>query len=131
MPARWARWLLQGLPRTKRALPLQRSVRRRNRLSSINYVLTLSAGKEPESLRAALDAGAPIVQFSWGLPAKATVSAIRQAGAKLGIQVTSAESARAALDVDADYLVCQGTEAGGHVQASRGLYEALPIVLRE
>jgi nitronate monooxygenase len=97
----------------------------------INYVLTLSAGKEPESLRAALDAGAPIVQFSWGLPAKAVVSAIRQAGAKLGIQVTSAESARAALDVGADYLVCQGTEAGGHVQASRGLYEALPIVLRE
>jgi nitronate monooxygenase len=97
----------------------------------INYILTLSAGKEPKSLRAALDAGAPIVQFSWGLPAKATVSAIREAGAKLGIQVTSAESARAALDVGADYLVCQGTEAGGHVQASRGLYETLPIVLRE
>jgi nitronate monooxygenase len=97
----------------------------------INYILTFSAGKEPESLRAALDAGAPIVQFSWGLPTKTTVSAIRQAGAKLGIQVTSAESARAALDVGADYLVCQGTEAGGHVQASRGLYETLPIVLRE
>jgi nitronate monooxygenase len=62
---------------------------------------------------------------------KATVSVIRQAGAKLRIQVTSAESARAALDVGADYLVCQGTEAGGHVQASRGLYETLPIVLRE
>jgi nitronate monooxygenase len=71
------------------------------------------------------------VQFSWGLPANATISAIRRAGAKLGIQVTSAEGARAALDAGADYLVCQGTEAGGHVQASRGLYETLPIVLQE
>ncbi len=97
----------------------------------VNYILTLSGGKEPKSLRAALEAGAPVVQFSWGFPAKETVSAIRQAGAKLGIQVTSAESARAALDAGADYLVCQGTEAGGHVQASRGLYDTLPIVLQE
>lgn len=59
------------------------------------------------------------------------VSAIRAAKAKLAMQVSSAESARAALDLGADYLVCQGTEAGGHVQASRGLYEALPIVLEE
>jgi len=51
--------------------------------------------------------------------------------AKLGMQVTSSESARAALDLGADYLVCQGTEAGGHVQATRGLYETLPTVLDE
>jgi nitronate monooxygenase len=39
--------------------------------------------------------------------------------------------ARAALDLGADYLVCQGTEAGGHVQATRGLYETLPLVVDE
>jgi len=65
------------------------------------------------------------------MPSKEAVAAIRAAGAKTGIQVTSAESARAALDLGADYLVCQGTEAGGHVQATRGLYETLPIVLQE
>jgi nitronate monooxygenase len=97
----------------------------------INYILALSSGNEPESLRAALDAGAPIVQFSWGLPPKNAIAAIRAAGAKMGLQVTSSESARAALDLGADYLVCQGTEAGGHVQAARGLYETLPIVLEE
>jgi nitronate monooxygenase len=59
------------------------------------------------------------------------VSAVRAAKAKLGIQVTSADSARAALDLGADYLVCQGTEAGGHVQANLGLYEILPEVLNE
>jgi nitronate monooxygenase len=93
----------------------------------VNYILR----DEPASLGVALDAGAPIVQFSWGMPTREMVSAIRAAGAKFGVQVTSAESARAALNMGADYLVCQGTEAGGHVQANRGLYEALPDVLKE
>ncbi len=98
---------------------------------AVNYILALSPANELELLKAALDAGAPVVQFSWGMPAKEMVSAIRAAKAKLGMQVTSAESSRAALDLGADYLVCQGTEAGGHVQANRGLYETLPDVLRE
>jgi nitronate monooxygenase len=97
----------------------------------VNYILAFPFGDGAASLQAALDAGAPIVQFSWGLPPKEAISAIRAAGAKLGLQVTSRESAKAALDLGADYLVCQGTEAGGHVQASRGLYEALPNVLEE
>lgn len=93
----------------------------------VNYALAF----DPRSLPAALEAGAPIVLFSWGMPRKDLVSAVRQAGAKLGIQVTSSESARAAADLGADYLVCQGTEAGGHVQATRPLFEALPKVLDE
>jgi nitronate monooxygenase len=97
----------------------------------INYILAFPFRDGATSLQAALDAGAPIVQFSWGLPPKEAISAIRAASAKLGMQVTSKESAKAALDLGADYLVCQGTEAGGHVQASRGLYEALPNVLEE
>lgn len=94
---------------------------------AVNYQLAF----EPKSLQAALDAGAPIIQFSWGIPERNLVAAVRQAGAKLGIQVTSAESARAALDLGADYLVCQGTEAGGHVQAHSRLRETLPQVLDE
>jgi nitronate monooxygenase len=95
----------------------------------VNFILQLQT--DPTSLQAALDSGAPIVQFSWGVPTREMISAIRAVKAKLGMQVTSAESARVALDLGADYLVCQGTEAGGHVQATRGLYEALPIVLEE
>ena len=99
----------------------------------VNFLLALApmSGSEPTSLKAALDAGSPIVQFSWGMPSKEATAMIRAAGAKWGIQVTGEESARAALDLGADYLVCQGTEAGGHVQSTRGLYEALPIVLEE
>lgn len=93
----------------------------------VNYVLAF----EPKSLSSALEAGAPNILFSWGMPGKQLVAAVRQTGAKLGIQVTSAESARVALDLGADYLVCQGTEAGGHVQASSSLFDALPKVLDE
>ena len=95
------------------------------------FVVNFILARETTWLKAALDAGAPIVQFSWGMPTKEMLSAIRSAGAKLGMQVTSAESARAALDLGANYLVCQGTEAGGHVQANQGIYEALPVVLME
>jgi nitronate monooxygenase len=97
------------------------------KLFFVNYALA----HEPKSLPAALEAGAPIVQFSWGMPARHLVAAVRAASAKLGIQVTSADSARAALDLGADYLVCQGTEAGGHVQANSRLLETLPQVLEE
>lgn len=93
----------------------------------VNYVLAY----EPESLPRALEAGAPVVAFSWGLCSKSVVTAIRASGAKFGVQVATAEGARGALDLGADYLVCQGNEAGGHVQSSTPLYELLPSVLNE
>jgi nitronate monooxygenase len=93
----------------------------------INYLLFL----DPLSLPAALDAGAPVVQFSWGLPTREMISAVRSAGAKLGVQIGNPEGARTALDLGADYLVCQGIEAGGHVQSSTPLEDLLPRVLDE
>jgi nitronate monooxygenase len=92
---------------------------------AVNFIL----GFEPRSLAAALEAGAPIIQFSWGIPDSEMVALIRRAGAKFGIQVANAEGARAALDAGADYLVCQGIEAGGHVQASAPLSNVLASVL--
>ena len=47
----------------------------------VNYILR----EEPATLKVALDAGAPIVQFSWGTPTREMVSAIRAAGAKFGM----------------------------------------------
>ena len=52
---------------------------------------------------------------------------IRQAGAALIIQVTDLEEARQAVDLGADVIVAQGTEAGGH-GARRGR-STLPFVL--
>jgi nitronate monooxygenase len=90
-----------------------------------NYVLSF----EPKSLDMTINAGVKVVQFSWGIPDKKITKKLRDAGVLMGIQVTSEASAKAALDAGADYLVCQGSEAGGHVHASRPLAEALERVL--
>jgi nitronate monooxygenase len=94
---------------------------------AVNYVLAF----EPRSLPAALDAGAPIVHFSWGLPPPSMAAAVRSRGAVFGVQIGTIDGARAAIDRRASYLVCQGVEAGGHVQSSTPLYEMLPRVVEE
>ena len=94
---------------------------------AVNYLLAF----DPVTLPAALDAGAPIIQFAWGIPAAETVGAIHKAGAKMGIQVGSVAGARRALDAGSAYLICQGTEAGGHVQAMSALYDVLGAVIEE
>ena len=94
---------------------------------AVNYLLRA----DPLTLPVALDAGAPIIQFAWGIPTAEDVAAIRKAGAKMGIQVSSVAGARRALDAGSDYLICQGTEAGGHVQATKMLYDVLPAVVEE
>lgn len=86
---------------------------------------------EPKSLDKALEAGIPAVQFSWGIPTKTIISKIRAAKVKLGIQVASKDNAKAALDLQPDFLICQGVEAGGHVQANEPLLQSLREILPE
>ena len=49
----------------------------------------------------------------------------------MGVQVPNVDGARRALDLGADYLICRGVEAGGHVQALSALYESLPAVIAD
>lgn len=119
-----------ALWRTSRDLARQNVERMRTLTKKpfiVNYVLTF----EPESLPAAVEAGAPIVQFSWGIPTSAMVTTIRNAGSTFGVQVATPDGARAAVDAGAAYLVAQGVEAGGHVQSSTPLRDLLPSVLAE
>jgi nitronate monooxygenase len=81
-----------------------------------------------EALDNALDAGVPVVTFSWGLDA-ARIARAHRAGAKVGVQVGTAEGARQAIDAGADFLIAQGLEAGGHVQSTTPLATLLPKVL--
>ena len=92
----------------------------------VNFVLAFEAKQLP----AALEAGAPIVTFSWGIPTW-QADAVRSHGRHFGVQVSSAGGARKALDAGADFLICQGVEAGGHVQATRPLSLILAEVLAE
>ena len=58
-----------------------------------------------------LDDPPPVVSFTFGLPDAEVVGRFRAAGAEVWVTVTSVAEAAAA---DADVLVVQGAEAGGH-----------------
>jgi len=91
----------------------------------VNFALAFP----PLALESALEAEAPIVTFSWGDP-EPHLDKVRAAGAKVGIQVTNVAGARRALDLGADFLICQGNEAGGHVQSTTPLLELLPRIVQ-
>ena len=82
----------------------------------------------PDSLDAALEAGVPIVTFSWG-DAQPYIGPVHRAGAKVGVQVTNVCGAVRAAEMGADFLICQGVEAGGHVQSHTALADLLPRIV--
>lgn len=77
----------------------------------------------------ALEYGPRAVMLSFGDPGP-FVDYIRQAGAVLILQVTDLEEARQAMDLGADIIVAQGTEAGGHgARRGRSTLPFVPVVV--
>ncbi|MFI1987704.1 nitronate monooxygenase [Actinoplanes sp. NPDC020271] len=56
----------------------------------------------------------PLVSFTFGVPPRDVVRALRAAGSAVLITVTSGDEARQALTVEPDGLIAQGGGAGGH-----------------
>lgn len=92
------------------------------------FLVNFALAFPPVSLPAALEAGVPFVSFSWGDPAP-YLAQVRAAGATVGVQVVNAEGAKRAVALGVDFLICQGIEAGGHVQSSQILRRVLEAVL--
>ena len=67
------------------------------------------------------------VMLSFGDP-RPLAEPVRRAGVKLIIQVTDLDEARQALEVGADVVVAQGTEAGGH-GGRRSTLPFVPVVV--
>lgn len=86
----------------------------------------------PFVVREAVDEAAEsadVVEFFYGDP---TAELVRLAGARdarVGWQVGSAEEAAGAVDAGCDYVVVQGTEAGGHVRGTQPLDAVLADTL--
>jgi nitronate monooxygenase len=78
---------------------------------------------EPELLDVALEARPLALSISVGDVAP-YATRVRAAGVPLLVQVSSAEAARAAVAAGADFVVAQGTEAGGHT----GAVATLPLI---
>ncbi|HEV2413355.1 MAG TPA: nitronate monooxygenase [Candidatus Dormibacteraeota bacterium] len=70
-----------------------------------------------------------LAEFFYADPRADVVAAAHGAGALVGWQVGSAAEAVAAAEAGCDYVIAQGTEAGGHVRGSQGLDEVLAQVL--
>ncbi|GAA3262893.1 nitronate monooxygenase [Nonomuraea helvata] len=69
------------------------------------------------------------VMLSFGDPTP-FAERVREAGAALIIQVIDAEEARQAVDLGADVIVAQGTEAGGHgARRGRSTLSFVPVVV--
>jgi nitronate monooxygenase len=92
----------------------------------VNLVLDF---EQDERLEVAVEERAPIVSFSFGLRPQ-LVARASAGGARVLVQVGSADAARAAADAGADALIVQGVEAGGHVQGVVGLLPLLAEVRR-
>jgi NAD(P)H-dependent flavin oxidoreductase YrpB (nitropropane dioxygenase family) len=72
---------------------------------------------------------ARVVDFFYGDPDAALVRAARAGGALAGWQVGSPDEAIAAVDAGCDFVIAQGTEAGGHVRGRTSLLPLLGQVL--
>jgi nitronate monooxygenase len=89
--------------------------------------ITGRLARQPELLDVALDARPRAIMLSFGDP-RPFASQIKAAGALLICQVQDEDMAQQALDCDADILVAQGTEAGGH-GASRSTIDIVPAIV--
>jgi len=89
--------------------------------------ITWSLAKHPDVLDRALAHEPAAIMLSFGDP-RPFAAAIRAAGARLICQVQTVAQAREAVEADADIIVAQGTEAGGHGM-SEPLFALLPQVV--
>lgn len=108
---------------------IEETADRTDRMFGVNLVLDDAAKEVPtdEHLAASLDAGAPLVWFSFG-DATAYVEKVADAGALVAVTVADAAEARAAGEAGADVVVAQGWEAGGHVQGDVATMPLVPEV---
>jgi len=70
-----------------------------------------------------------VVEFFYADPDSALVDRVHEGGALAAWQVGSPAEARAAVDAGCDFIIAQGTEAGGHVRGKVSLLPLLDSVL--
>jgi nitronate monooxygenase/enoyl-[acyl-carrier protein] reductase II len=115
---------LGGMP----AEVLTAEVRRARSLTdaplAVNFLLPML---DRQALDAVLAERVEVVTLFWGDP-RPHVASIHAAGAKVGVQVGSADEAAAAADAGADFVIAQGVEAGGHVRGTTSTLVLVPLV---
>ncbi len=82
-----------------------------------------------EQVKVCAEERVPIVSFHWGHPPEHQLTALKDAGCSVWVQVGSVEDAETAADYGADLVVAQGWEAGGHNYGGLGTMALVPAML--
>ena len=96
-----------------------RLVERMNTATAAPYLINFVLAFPLVSFDAALEAGARAISLSWGHD-RALIEKAHRRGVPVGVQVGTVDGAKQALSDGADFIICQGVEAGGHVQSTTG-----------
>ena len=91
----------------------------------VNFVLAFP----PNAFDTVVEVGVPAITFSWG-HAPRLMQKAQAKGIAVGVQVGNLAGAKRAIRDGADFLICQGLEAGGHVQSTTELKTLLQQVRR-
>lgn len=94
------------------------------------FFVNLLLAFQPECMDAILASSVPVVTFSFG-DAGDLIARVKGAGKFCGVQVGNAQGATNAARQGADFVICQGIEAGGRVQSSQQLHTLLDAVRQE
>jgi nitronate monooxygenase len=81
-----------------------------------------------EQIALAIEMHVPVLVLFWGDPAP-FVEPAHRAGTKILVQVGTVEEAADAARAGVDAVIMQGSEAGGHVKATRSIWETLPAAV--
>jgi nitronate monooxygenase len=98
-----------------------------NRSIGIGFLIPFVASEAVEAAASAAD----VVEFFYGDPDPELVRLAKGHGAPAGWQTGSAAEALAAARAGCDFVVAQGTEAGGHVRGTQPLDEVLAETLEQ
>jgi nitronate monooxygenase len=95
-----------------------------DRAFCVNLVLAFD---QRDRLEVVVEEGVRCVSFSWGVD-PAMIDRAHRAGVLVLVQIGDADEAMRAAEAGADGVIVQGSEAGGHVQATMPLHDLLRAV---
>jgi NAD(P)H-dependent flavin oxidoreductase YrpB (nitropropane dioxygenase family) len=67
--------------------------------------------------------------FFWNLPSPAWIKKLKNSGAKIWVQVSAIDEAKAAINLGADAIIAQGEQAGGHNRSDLALSSIVPAIV--
>jgi NAD(P)H-dependent flavin oxidoreductase YrpB (nitropropane dioxygenase family) len=82
-----------------------------------------------EHIEICSEEGIKVAVFFWNQPPVAWVDQLHAAGVKVWMQVGSVEGALEAVQIGADAIIAQGSEAGGHNHSRVALFSLVPAIV--